>query len=340
MSALVNGMTPPPAVASCADLLTSKGIWPVYPWVAPYGSQANSPSSSGAPSPATPANVSPTSAGVISNSDTTPGQAVLPSPSGVPTNVTPAGYYSGGGQDWGIGGRGRRAGAGAGRGAGAGGGFRVGQNPWQQKQKGPAWGRGWGQRSGNYPYRREQAALAQMIPNFRCPMVIAVPTVAPAPAPAPTPPPVSIAPSVPAPLPSPPAAPAWACPPQSSCMSGNICLDLRRGCVRSDQVSLAQQAACSAAGYAGNEDYFPCVIAPPNLPFLGAPMPNPPPYSTVAAQDVPPTGNFLGPDSGMSGLGCGCEGGSSTLLSAVGIALGIAGGLWLTGWLAKEAFTA
>jgi hypothetical protein len=103
--------------------------------------------------------------------------------------------------------------------------------------------------------------------------------------------------ATPSPVTPPSAAPTV--PSQASCRTNNICIDMRRGCVRSDQVSVQQQFACSQAGYAGNENFFPAITAQKNLPFLGTPMPNPPPYSdpAVHALDVYP--------SGVSGWGVG-----------------------------------
>ncbi len=193
-------------------------------------------------------------------------------------------------------------------------------------------GRGGDERNGDSGYFFQPRVLAQtqgQISNFTCPpapapKVIAVPTTVPAPAP------------ILAQHPTAQPGATWACPPQSQCQTGNICLDLKRGCVMSSQVSLEQVVACSKAGYSGNEAFFPCLIPQgPNLPYLGTPMPNPPQYSTVAGQDVPP------PSSqnwrGLSGLG---YGGGSDLTNVVVIALGVTAGLWFAGWLAKEMVTA
>ena len=70
-------------------------------------------------------------------------------------------------------------------------------------------------------------------------------------------------------------------PPPVDCRTGNICLDIRRGCVLSSQVDPAQLQACSEAGYAGNENLFPMIAAhggAMNGEFFGSPDPNPAPF--------------------------------------------------------------
>jgi hypothetical protein len=81
-------------------------------------------------------------------------------------------------------------------------------------------------------------------------------------------------PTAPAPPPPPP-------PPPVDCRTGNICLDIRRGCVLSSQVSPQQLQACSQAGYAGNENLFAMIAAhggAMNGEFFGTPDPNPAPF--------------------------------------------------------------
>ena len=71
-------------------------------------------------------------------------------------------------------------------------------------------------------------------------------------------------------------------PPPVDCRTGNICLDIRRGCVLSSQVDPAQLQLCSQAGYAGNENLFPMIAAQGgamNGEFFGTPDPNPAPYN-------------------------------------------------------------
>lgn len=184
--------------------------------------------------------------------------------------------------------------------------------------RGPQLGRGNGARGSPFFGHSNQSGPASQIPNFSCASakVIPVPAAAAAPAPA-----VQTA--------TPPS--PTSCPPQSQCQTGNICLDIRRGCVDASQVTTDQLVACSQAGYAGNEIFFPCVLAQPNLPFLGTPMPNPPPYSSVAAQDVPPP---AGQNWGLGGLGCGCEGGG--VLQVLGIAIAVAAGIYFADWMSKR----
>ena len=182
----------------------------------------------------------------------------------------------------------------------------------------PVFGRGGNRRHGGgggyFLHRSILDRVQRSVPNFTCPGGPAASII-----------PAAIVPIA--------AAPASKCPPQSQCMTGNICLDIRRGCIDSSQVSPQQMQACVQAGYQGVELFFPCVLATPNLPFLGTPNPNPPPYSSVRAQDVPPTsGNWSG--SGLSGLGCGD--GPGTLIGALGIALGVAAGLFFVDWVMKQ----
>ncbi len=89
-------------------------------------------------------------------------------------------------------------------------------------------------------------------------------------------------------IPIPPEAPPQATvvaapppPPPVDCRTGNICLDIRRGCVLSSQVDPAQLQACSQAGYAGNENLFPMIAAhggAMNGQFFGSPDLNPAPF--------------------------------------------------------------
>lgn len=75
-----------------------------------------------------------------------------------------------------------------------------------------------------------------------------------------------------------PAAPSC---PYPRCSTGNVCLDLITGCVANSQVTQAQVEACTKAGYStfGNSGAWLSAImlgCGGNLPYLGAPMPNPP----------------------------------------------------------------
>jgi len=68
----------------------------------------------------------------------------------------------------------------------------------------------------------------------------------------------------------------------SDCETGNVCLDIRNGCILSTQVTPAQLLACAAAGYVGNLNRYPAVAAAGGArggAFLGAPLPDPPPYN-------------------------------------------------------------
>ena len=314
MAGLVAALTPPPPVQSCGALTNSNGIGPAWPWplIGNVGIPGPSASVAADPDIAPPLVAAPVAA------------SAAPPPAGSPGSGSPAnsgGVAAGPGGSviplppWAM----RRQGF---RRPGAGGRF----------PRGPVFGRGGDERNGDSGYFFQPRALAQIqksVSNFPCPpMVITVPSVAPAPVPAPLP--------IPAQHPTAQPGATWACPDQSQCRTANVCLDLKRGCVMSSQVSLEQMAACSKAGYAGNEAFFPCLIPQsPNLPYFGTPMPNPPQYSTVAGQDVPPPSsqNWVG----LSGLGCG---GGSDLTNVVVIALGVAAGLYFAGWIAKEMVTA
>ena len=91
-------------------------------------------------------------------------------------------------------------------------------------------------------------------------------------------PPVRLAsPTVPLPakpVPKPIAVPPMLSPaaPKKSCRTGNICLDIRNGCVLSSEVDPQQLYACSAAGYAGNVDLYGSMGGP----FVGSPDLTPP----------------------------------------------------------------
>jgi hypothetical protein len=323
MGALINALTPPVPTNTCDDFKSSLSLGPAWPWP-PVG--GGSPPASGplsvSPGTAPASSVSATQAGVTAPASVA---GSSPSPSGVPASGAPGNstlppWLSRRGSGWGYpGGRGDRRGFARGRGA-----------------RGAAFGRGGnGSGGGYFTHRSMLDQLRDSISNFgSCPTtrVIAVPTLAPS-APVAAPAPVAAAPPVG--VPAAPAVPGWTCPPQSLCRTGNVCLDMKRGCVMSSQVSLEQMAACSAAGYAGNEDFFPCLVPQgPNLPYLGTPMPNPPPYSSVASQDVlPPSSQNW---RGLSGLGCG---GGVDLGNVVGIALGVTAGLFFAGWLAKQGAT-
>jgi hypothetical protein len=83
--------------------------------------------------------------------------------------------------------------------------------------------------------------------------------------------------------PIPPAQPAGApAPAQPDCQTGNICIDLRNGCVLSSQVDVAQLLACAQAGYVGNLNKYPAIAARGGArggAFIGSPMLNPPPFN-------------------------------------------------------------
>lgn len=86
--------------------------------------------------------------------------------------------------------------------------------------------------------------------------------------------------------PSPHLAPPAPAPPppvtQASCRTGNICADLRAGCVLQYQVSPEQLLACAMAGWSGNQNRYPSIAARSDLPFLGSVDLNPPAATGVS----------------------------------------------------------
>jgi len=154
----------------------------------------------------------------------------------------------------------------------------TGTHGWEMQANGRPWPRA---RISN----RYQKRLAQAFPNYGAgvPMRSLVP---PCPCFGSGPPMVIAVPKVAAPNPSPnPAAGIIAPPvqncPYPACSSGNVCLDLITGCVSNSQVTQAQVEACTEAGYStfGNSGAWLSAImlgCGGNLPYLGAPLPNPP----------------------------------------------------------------
>lgn len=167
----------------------------------------------------------------------------------------------------------------------------------------------------NYPQDRAAAAINGLVPPCPCfssaPAVVmptpVIATPAPAPAPAPAPPPAA------APCPYP------------GCSNGNVCLDLVSGCVQNSQVTQAQVEACTLAGYSvfGNQDLWGPSIALANcapLPFLGAPLPNPPPATGAMIYTIKTP-------KGVAGLGAVPSGGNL---------FGVLALLALVGWAAVK----
>jgi hypothetical protein len=302
MQALIAALTPPPPVGTCEDLTNSNALISVSPW--PPTGQGGAPPVTGAHQSTLPTAPAASSSGAAST------------PATAGSSPTPAGSVASAGT------------AGGGRSGGWG------------RVRGPIFGRARFAPGGGSPFfgrTGENSRLRGQFSTGQCARVLTVPRVVtpgaaiPAPPATPTPAPTPITTPTPA---AKPAAPAWTCPGQPACRTSNICLDLRRGCVGSSQVTQAQIEACAAAGYTGNEDFFPCALTQPNLPFLGEPMPNPPPYSTVVSQDVPP------PSSqnwwGLGGLGCDCDGGGPGVLQVLGLAAVIAAGIYFADWMVKQ----
>ncbi len=76
----------------------------------------------------------------------------------------------------------------------------------------------------------------------------------------PPPIPLTAPPMVPVPpIPAPPAPPPPGSP--ADCRTGNLCVDLRNGCVLSSSVSPAQLLACAQQGIVGNYNLYPAIAA-------------------------------------------------------------------------------
>lgn len=115
-------------------------------------------------------------------------------------------------------------------------------------------------------------------PPSDCPTVVPLVTAIPVPV---SPPPQPVAQSTPAAAP-PAATPPPAPGPLPDCRTGNICLDLRNGCVMASQVSPEQLQICSQAGYAGNLNKFPQIAMRGGVndgEYFGTPDPTPPPFN-------------------------------------------------------------
>jgi|SRR5271154_1151127 len=119
--------------------------------------------------------------------------------------------------------------------------------------------------------------------------------------------------------------------------TGNVCADLVLGLITKDQVTEAQQAYCSANGYQGA--HFPPTWIQilqinqkvagtlPQIPYQ-TPAPNTDAQGYPAQFNAFET-NLLNGGSGVSGLGCGECDSTSTVLTAVAVALSAAALLYL-----------
>jgi len=169
------------------------------------------------------------------------------------------------------------------------------------------------------------------------PQVFPLVTVFPVPAvmpsasvtPAASPKPMSVAAPAAAPAPAPSTRPIPS--------TGNVCVDLVLGLVTKDQVSEAQQAYCSANGYQGA--HFPPTWIQiqqinqkvagtlPMVPYQ-TPPPNTDPQGYPAEYNAFET-SLLNGGSGVSGLGCGECDSTSTVLTALAVALSAAALVYL-----------
>ena len=154
-------------------------------------------------------------------------------------------------------------------------------------------------RASAYPDYGATPTIRSLVPDCPCfgtgpAVVMAVPPILPPPTASPNPTP-----------------PAPKCP-YPGCSTGNVCLDLITGCVSNSQVTQAQVEACTEAGYStfGNSGAWLSAIllgCGTNLPYLGAPLPNPP-TATGAMENILSMANAAGAAAssaarGMSGLG-------------------------------------
>lgn len=79
----------------------------------------------------------------------------------------------------------------------------------------------------------------------------------------------------PTPLTTTPITPVPVIPPAGAsasvdCRTGNLCVDIRNGCVLSSSVSPAQLLACAQQGVVGNSNLFPAIAAQGGMPGMGA----------------------------------------------------------------------
>lgn len=150
--------------------------------------------------------------------------------------------------------------------------------------------------------------------STRCaapPTVLPLATVFPNPAvraPIAAPPPARPSP-VPVVTPARPSSPVVAIPDPSGCSAANVCAGLRDGCFLSSQVSSAQLLACAQAGWGGNRNLYPAVLARGGAAggqYLGTPQPNPPQYSGSGMGLFDSGMDFTGwgvPEYALAGLG-------------------------------------
>jgi len=79
--------------------------------------------------------------------------------------------------------------------------------------------------------------------------------------------------TAPTPLTTTPIQPVLPIPPAGApkdCRTGNICVDLRNGCVLSSSVPTAQLLACAQAGVVGNYNLYPAIAAQGGMSGMGA----------------------------------------------------------------------
>ena len=68
-----------------------------------------------------------------------------------------------------------------------------------------------------------------------------------------------------------PIPPAGASAPKPDCRTGNLCVDIRNGCILSSSVTPAQLLACAQSGVVGNYNLFPAIAAQGGMPVgMGA----------------------------------------------------------------------
>jgi hypothetical protein len=140
-------------------------------------------------------------------------------------------------------------------------------------------------RNGGSGGTRSRNAPQSSVPG-NCPVIVPLITTIPIPTTVPVSAPTATPTATPGPVIPPPTLP--------DCRTGNWCLDIRRGCVLSSQVSQEQLEACSAAGYAGNLNSFPAIAAAGGVlggQYFGTPDPNPGPYSPGLGQTTAQTVN-------------------------------------------------
>jgi hypothetical protein len=135
------------------------------------------------------------------------------------------------------------------------------------------------------------------VPPVVVPLVARVPIPLPRSGPVATP---AAGPAVPVPVPA--AAPSRKKLLQSACRTGNICLDIRNGCVLGSQVGSDQLLACSQAGYHGDANLYAQYDIDQSA-ALGSPDLSPAPFDPSMLSNHPGLSGFGDTSPSLTGAG-------------------------------------